>query len=458
MNNFPDPKWRFFKKTSLFPLFHNSPLTANIFSYLDVKKKAKILMSSLNSFGYLLSLKSNYDNLFVLYLKSDVVCRGDLMFDHQKDLSIYKSVKVIKIDIFSDGNYPRGISITYLLDGYKSEVKTYLTKISPDEEIIKTTLNIKASDTIKSVQITRTKIITFIKITDSAGNYIEVGDNSHGDQFIGEIPDGFQAHSFVGCITNGYPFPAIVGINLNMKHQETGAVKFVQPKQLSITVKNMDLHDHFDLVSKHAQNFVRIKSMIFYTQSEKISLAQLSKNNLDYPPEYQTINPRDLMNLKNKLNETFIDIEVIKGFKFTFVKNVKEDKKLCPFEARENPNWRCKEWYEDDEDEQIFYGVKNKSKLAQFKIDLGENEYITKVTGIMNTYISRLDLTTNFGKKYSVGHNYPDFLKDIGQKELPRNMIPKPRQFQMNVPKGSRVVGLSGAFNENLITLDAHYE
>jgi len=32
----------------------------------------------------------------------------------------------------------------------------------------------------------------------------------------------------------------------------------------------------------------------------------------------------------------------------------------------------------------------------------------------MNTYISRLDLVTNFGRKYTVGNNYPDFLKDIG--------------------------------------------
>ena len=28
----------------------------------------------------------------------------------------------------------------------------------------------------------------------------------------------------------------------------------------------------------------------------------------------------------------------------------------------------------------------------------------------------------------------------------------------MNIPKGSRVVGFSGAYNQNLITLDAYYD
>lgn len=82
-----------------------------------------------NNKGKELSKKEIYYNLFVLYLKSPYACRNDFLFDDERTLNLYKKIQIIRIDLYCDGNYPRGISVTYLLDGWKSTCMNYLQRV-----------------------------------------------------------------------------------------------------------------------------------------------------------------------------------------------------------------------------------------------------------------------------------------------------------------------------------------
>jgi hypothetical protein len=51
-----------------------------------------------------------------------------------------------------------------------------------------------------------------------------------------------------------------------------------------------------------------------------------------------------------------LEIECLVQFKMTYKINVAEEKRLCPLEARLNPEWRCKEWDEVRSECYTFYG------------------------------------------------------------------------------------------------------
>eukprot|EP00347_Sterkiella_histriomuscorum_P019906 403339859 len=402
--------------------------------------------------------------MFIVFNKTESVCRQDYMYDHETEFmgggEKCKKVQIIGVQIYEDGNYPRGISVTYLLDGYKSVVKTYLEKLYEDEDLNIHTLNLKHNESIKCLEYRRTKIIQYIKITTTDNYFIEVGSQNQGDYSKFLVPQGCEAHSLIGCMTTGFPFPAMICMAMKIQNQLTGQIEICQNQIDQKTYKNLDLHQHFDVVREIGENFVRIKCLQFFVQNEKISYARIIENNLELPSNIEKQKFKDKQYLHKYFNENFIDIKVIKGFSISYVKNVSEGKRLCPFEARLNPEWRCNEWYEDAIEENYFFGADklDKNKLETVSIDLQDQEFITKVTGVMNSYISRLDFVTNYGKKYSVGNDYPDFLKDVKVKNIPKSQIPKARLFQMNIPKGSRVVCLAGAFNENFISLNAYYD
>jgi hypothetical protein len=113
-------KDRFFKSRQVFPECKHDELTVHIFTYCDVKNRALSLMSQINSKGYQLSKKESYYPMFVLYLRSAAASRHDYSFDDHETLKLYKNILIDRVDLYCDGNYPRGISITYLLDGWKS--------------------------------------------------------------------------------------------------------------------------------------------------------------------------------------------------------------------------------------------------------------------------------------------------------------------------------------------------
>ena len=89
------------------------------------------------------------------------------MYDHAEDFKQHKSVKIIRMEIYSENslNKPRGFSITYLLDGYKTAVKTYLDKLHPKESLQRHVLDVKSNENIKSIEYYRDNIgIKWIKV------------------------------------------------------------------------------------------------------------------------------------------------------------------------------------------------------------------------------------------------------------------------------------------------------
>ena len=65
--------------------------------------------------------------------------------------------------------------------------------------------------------------------------------------------------------------------------------------------------------------------------------------------------------------EKTIEIQVLKGLTMIYTKNVIEDRVVCPLFARENPNWRCKEWYEEESSTNLFYDTpENYAELSDY--------------------------------------------------------------------------------------------
>jgi hypothetical protein len=136
-----------------------------------------------------------------------------------------------------------------------------------------------------------------------------------------------------------------------------------------------------------------------------------------------------------------------------------DGKKISPYEAQKNPTWSRKEWVEDITETHKFLEPPVEFELESHVLDLSNpDEFITRIQGVHCTYISKLEFTTNFGRKIAIGHSLPDFYKDNNVVGLPQNMVPKHKSFELNMPKGSKVVCFSGAYNSNLISLLAHYE
>lgn len=158
--------------------------------------------------------------------------------------------------MYTDGNYPRGIDITYLLDGWKSYSVNYLDKtMFPEESLTKKTLPIRKDVYIKRVLGTRQdRCLHTLTIELSDQRKIMVGSARGGAEFEYEVPDGYLPYVFTGCYFNGYPFPAIINIGLKIvkKGEESEPIDCVEKKG------NIDRHKHFDPISEHQSNFVRL--------------------------------------------------------------------------------------------------------------------------------------------------------------------------------------------------------
>ena len=129
---------------------------------------------------------------------------------------------MIRIDLFYDGNYPRGVTYTYLLDGYKSKVLTYVTKLHEDEVLIRKSIDFNNKALLESIEYYRTSIISWIKITSSCGKFIEVGERRLGDQHIYKVPKDCIPYGMIGCVQGRYPFPNILLIQIKVKNEITG--------------------------------------------------------------------------------------------------------------------------------------------------------------------------------------------------------------------------------------------
>lgn len=70
--------------------------------------------------------------MFEVFLKSQIMCakiktfQEDEIFQMEIEKSSETNIAIINIELYCDGNYPRGISILYLVDGQKSIQLNYI--------------------------------------------------------------------------------------------------------------------------------------------------------------------------------------------------------------------------------------------------------------------------------------------------------------------------------------------
>jgi len=222
----------------------------------------------------------------------------------------------------------------------------------------------------------------------------------------------------------------------------TGEVVMIPPKFTSITggpAKMLDWHDHFDPINQYGKNFRRMKGVEFVTEERTFTL-----------PSGVTVS-----------------LECMVQFKMTYVVLVSEDKKLCPMDARLNPDWRCKEWEETKTECFTFYGQnketieKNASGLYNTHALLLDEagECVTRVRGRHASFISKLEISTNFGRTLVVGHDYPLAVDPVylaggyglGVKDV------EERRFELDIPPCSKVVCFIGSYNADLFSIAAFY-
>jgi hypothetical protein len=124
------------KSRNVFPKLKSELLTMIIFSYVDVHHRALDILKRLNSKGYDIYIKQRqFKHMFEVFLKSQIMCAKLKTFLDEEIFSqeISKSnsdaaIAMINIELYCDGNYPRGISILYLFDGQKSIQMNYIER------------------------------------------------------------------------------------------------------------------------------------------------------------------------------------------------------------------------------------------------------------------------------------------------------------------------------------------
>ena len=131
--------------------------------------------------------------------------------------------------------------------------------------------------------------------------------------------------------------------------------------------------------------------------------------------------------------------------KLHFTVNVSEGVRVCSLTARLNPEWRCKEWDEERVEVIDFMGFDPNKKyeelVSKYRIDLDQSgESFTRVRGShTGEYITKLDMITNFGKEYIIGHE-------------------SEHEFDLQIPYGARVVCFLGSYSDKLNSLGAYYD
>ena len=222
---------------------------------------------------------------------------------------------------------------------------------------------------LKEVEQWRGKIITKLKLTRSDGATVESGSTLEADHFKYVVGCKQQPYCFEFCTVQTAPdFEALVGLSLIARNEDQTLVSVDSVQLCKTPMRSLDYHSHFDPIGKYKAEFRKLVSLDFVTAG---------------------------------------DNEIVE-FSMSFTVNEKEDKMLCPMEARLNPLWRCKEWEALITEKYEFYGSNHyiTKKVHTFTLDSKEGECITRVRGVKcNSVITLLEFTTNFGHKFTVGHD-----------------------------------------------------
>jgi hypothetical protein len=89
----------------------------------------------------------------------------------------------------------RGISFTYLCDGWRSEVKSYITTKSI-EGLKKKTMQFKKGQYLKEFELWRGRFVQKVKFHRNDGYSIEAGSVMKGDHLKVAVPKDCEARCF----------------------------------------------------------------------------------------------------------------------------------------------------------------------------------------------------------------------------------------------------------------------
>jgi len=64
------------------------------------------------------------------------------------NMNLFPHISMVEIDLYCDGNLPRGISIAYLMNGTKTFTSNYLRKISESENLKKSVIVLKHDECV----------------------------------------------------------------------------------------------------------------------------------------------------------------------------------------------------------------------------------------------------------------------------------------------------------------------
>lgn len=78
---------------------------------------------------------------------------------HADELTEYRDIEIASIEMFEDRYFIRGITFTYLCDGWRSEVFSYLQTEQDPQSLKKKTINFKRGQYIKEIEAWRGRFI-----------------------------------------------------------------------------------------------------------------------------------------------------------------------------------------------------------------------------------------------------------------------------------------------------------
>ena len=63
------------------------------------------------------------------------------------------NIAIVNIDLYCDGNYPRGISILYSIDGQKSIQLNYVENVFESEMLRKESINLRHDEAVTQIDM-----------------------------------------------------------------------------------------------------------------------------------------------------------------------------------------------------------------------------------------------------------------------------------------------------------------
>ena len=141
-----------------------------------------------------------------------------------------------------------------------------------------------------------------------------------------------------------------MGFGLWTVNALTGEIRKAAYQGLTECPKHLDSHSHFDPYRTYLKDFKRLSCLELITVKKELTLDEALIAKLRKHAEEKKVVRGVSLGLDK------VQVDSIVQIKISFIINVSEEKRLCPLEARLNPEWRCKEWDEERSETFTFDG------------------------------------------------------------------------------------------------------